>query len=527
MVRMAPQISQARGPDHMPSSALVVMRRRARVRRVVALVVLLSALLIVATPVAQGHPVRPRAGRSEPRSVLSVDDGGSGASQAAATDVVTAAAAGSGLGTVTSTDGRIRCGSACSSKYDEGTVLPASAPASPGARLVGWGGGDCSVSEACGVVVPRHTTVGAQVQALGPSAHITGVALDPQRHLVTFRFSGTVGATRFECGLAPRRTTPRLSRCRSPRTYQRRQPGAYVFTVQAAGSGRAAQTPTTRKVTLPVEFSNCWGASSRDPEHRCSNPALKHVVVPTPDDALLVPVGFCNRTSGVGGDSSICAFGATPATARGTIALIGDSHAGALRPAIAYVAAANHWAGLSYVHNGCGFSDALMADAAASSCYAWSQAVSNWLWQNQQITTVVITGADRRRFPSSAAVGFDQVWQAIPPWVTRIFIVRDVPHETVGESTCVQRALAKHLVPGTHCAQRESTVLTPDSEAAAALQSPAPRIHLINLTHFFCDGRRCFPVVGGALVESDTQHMTREFSLSLGPYVERAINRTK
>jgi hypothetical protein len=253
---------------------------------------------------------------------------------------------------------------------------------------------------------------------------------------------------------------------------------------------------------------------------------LKHVVVPSVENAPLVPVGFCNRPDGVG-TADICAFGATPATARGTIALIGDSHATALRPAIAYVATAMDWAGLSYVHNGCGFSDALMADATATECYSWSQAVSSWLWGNKEISTLVITGADRRQFQSSAALGFDQIWQTIPPWVTRIFVIRDVPHETYGEAGCVERALAHHEDPGIHCARRRSTVLTPDSEADAALQPVSPRIHVIDLTPFFCGGKRCYPVVGGALVESDTQHVTQEFSLSLGPYIERAINQIK
>ncbi len=253
---------------------------------------------------------------------------------------------------------------------------------------------------------------------------------------------------------------------------------------------------------------------------------MKHVVVPIPDDAPLVPVGFCNPTGAVSVDG-LCAFGASPAAARGTIALVGDSHATALRPAIAYVATANDWAGLSFVHNGCGFSEALMADATASKCYAWTQAVTSWLWENHEISTLVITGADRRQFQSSAVLGFDQAWQTIPPWVTRIFIVRDAPHETYGEAGCVQRALAKHLAPNPHCAQRESKVLTPDAEAAAALQSAPSRVHLIDLTPFFCDGSRCLPVVGGALVLSDPQHVSREFSLSLGPYIERAIKQAK
>jgi hypothetical protein len=40
-----------------------------------------------------------------------------------------------------------------------------------------------------------------------------------------------------------------------------------------------------------------------------------------------------------------------------------------------------------------------------------------------------------------------------------------------------------------------------------------------------CDRENCFPVVGGALVIKDIGHLTRTFSATLGPYLDRAITR--
>jgi hypothetical protein len=41
---------------------------------------------------------------------------------------------------------------------------------------------------------------------------------------------------------------------------------------------------------------------------------------------------------------------------------------------------------------------------------------------------------------------------------------------------------------------------------------------------FFCDAR-CYPVIGGALVVRDANHMTGTYSSTLGPYVLRALDR--
>jgi hypothetical protein len=38
-----------------------------------------------------------------------------------------------------------------------------------------------------------------------------------------------------------------------------------------------------------------------------------------------------------------------------------------------------------------------------------------------------------------------------------------------------------------------------------------------------CNRRKCFPVVGGALVHKDTHHLTRVFARTLGPFLLRRV----
>ena len=71
-----------------------------------------------------------------------------------------------------------------------------------------------------------------------------------------------------------------------------------------------------------------------------------------------------------------------------------------------------------------------------------------------------------------------------------------------------------------------STTRRPDPAVRAAVRpGPHRRVRVIDMTPFFCSRRRCLPVIGGALVYKDREHMTEVFATSLGPYLARAIDR--
>lgn len=272
----------------------------------------------------------------------------------------------------------------------------------------------------------------------------------------------------------------------------------------------------------------CWGAASRDPEHRCKNRALARLVVPTPSDALFIGGDPCSRVAT--DPVTVCSIGVDAAQARDTVALIGDSHAYAVQPAMQQAAAANHWSGYEMHHNGCPLStaDVLYADPSwVSGCRAWTSGVLQWLGTHPEVTTVVVTGDDRRGFASDPEIGFHQAWAALPSSVRRVFVIRDVPDAEVGASDCVQRAVDRHLDAGTHCAEPRSATLHYDAEAAAAASDQSGRVRLLDFTPFFCDSRRCFPVVGGVLVHKDLDHINDLFAVTLGRYLRRAINRAK
>jgi hypothetical protein len=70
-----------------------------------------------------------------------------------------------------------------------------------------------------------------------------------------------------------------------------------------------------------------------------------------------------------------------------------------------------------------------------------------------------------------------------------------------------------------------AAALDPDAAVAAAQRLESSRVQVADLTRYFCDARRCYPVIGGALVHKDLHHMTAVFVTTLGPYLLNEVNR--
>jgi hypothetical protein len=221
----------------------------------------------------------------------------------------------------------------------------------------------------------------------------------------------------------------------------------------------------------------------------------------------------------------VCTFGVEPAQASAEVLLIGDSHGTHWRPALQVVARAMHWHAYSMTRNSCPFSAARLSNPRPplqQNCDAWVHGVTTWLGQHPEVRTIFISARAGRRFTTSAQAGFRAAWQALPLSVTRLYVIRDAPQGSAHQQDCIDAALAKHQVAGTRCTQPRKRSLVPDAEADAARSRPGP-VRLLDLTAFFCGSKKCFPVVGGVLVRRDLDHLTRDYSVSLGPYLLRML----
>jgi hypothetical protein len=112
----------------------------------------------------------------------------------------------------------------------------------------------------------------------------------------------------------------------------------------------------------------------------------------------------------------------------------------------------------------------------------------------------------------------------LPKSVRNIFVIRDTPVTSVAATACVRRTFAHKQPSAKLCARARRKALHPDPAVAAARRTHSLRVHVLDMTPFFCDSGHCYPVVGGALVHKDTNHITAIFARTLGRFMLRMVD---
>ncbi|MDX6690214.1 MAG: hypothetical protein QOG15_1671 [Solirubrobacteraceae bacterium] len=272
-----------------------------------------------------------------------------------------------------------------------------------------------------------------------------------------------------------------------------------------------------------VAGPRCFGAASRS---RCSNPALRRAIVPTPRAATRGPNAFCASGSRVG-LVGVCTFGTSEELSSTSVAILGDSHAQHWRGALEVVAQAKHWHGLSITRSGCPLTQAtpILASGptASQQCRQWNGEVQAWFRRHPEVSTVVMAAHAGARTTGGTKAGYRAAWHALPSSIRHIVVIRDTPSIGIVNG-CIRRALAKHKLAGPACAVKRSRGIHPDEHYAAARSSGDSRVRTIDMTRFFCS-RLCLPIIGGALVYKDGTHMTRIYAGTLGQFLLARINR--
>ncbi|HYM45260.1 MAG TPA: SGNH hydrolase domain-containing protein [Solirubrobacteraceae bacterium] len=288
---------------------------------------------------------------------------------------------------------------------------------------------------------------------------------------------------------------------------------------------------TTPVQTAWASHPACFGAAARDPVHRCINASLKLRVVPTPSEAQIMPNTPCTPIEAA---INVCTFGTPAATAAGTIALIGDSHAWQWRGAVDVVARALNWQGLSSTRSSCPFTEGLtlLPEPKRAQCTEWNRGLLQWLTQHPEISTIftsdhpgpVVTSRGQSLLAAQVA-GVTAAWDALPATVKHVIVIRDIPYVHESTLACIERAIARHEDAGPACAVLRGEALHHDPDVVAAERLRSHRVQVVDLTHFFCDRRLCYPVVGGALVYRDADHLTSVFATTLGPFLLQQVDR--
>jgi hypothetical protein len=259
------------------------------------------------------------------------------------------------------------------------------------------------------------------------------------------------------------------------------------------------------------------------------------VVSPKPEDAVLTPV-LGASCAPISAPISACRFGVPPERAVRTVALLGDSHAEHWGAALDAVARRLHWSVISLIRSSCAFTLGTPIRPEGTDdrrCVAANRAILDWLPRHPEISAVLMSDhpAQVRRRPHQSKMaawvsGITRAWNALPASIGRIVVIRDVPFVSVAQLACVDRAARRRLDAGRRCWAPRRRALHHDPDVVAARRLRSRRVPVVDLTRFFCGSRRCYSVVGGALVyRDDSSHITQVFGRTLAPFLAARLGR--
>jgi peptidoglycan/LPS O-acetylase OafA/YrhL len=212
-----------------------------------------------------------------------------------------------------------------------------------------------------------------------------------------------------------------------------------------------------------------------------------------------------------------------------TVALIGDSKAGAFFPAFEWVANQRGWRLLPMIKVACPFIDMPVKNLTLKreyhECAAYNEAVVAQL--NAAPPDLVVVAMNHWIFPVDPAsdnypAEAAAVARQMDKLASRTVILADPPRSDVDVPGCLsanvwdiracatsrKRALAGHAVM--------------ERQAAAAAG-----VAMIDLAARICPDTPCLPVVDNMIVFRDTHHLTATFARSLGPDLERLLDQVR
>jgi len=309
-----------------------------------------------------------------------------------------------------------------------------------------------------------------------------------------------------------------------------------VVAISAWGVQRgdqAAQVAAQQVATIEKAPPSCFGAASMDPSLTdCPDPALADVVVPNPSTAGGDFAGVSCWVKNQSAQLESCSYPAKGATGPVPhVALVGDSHARAMLPALIVLADEGKLSVDTYLKGSCQWSTAVPAGdkATVDNCLTWRKKLQARLTAHTGEYDAIVTAAlsnEKFRVPAGetreqyASRGLAAAWKPLAEAGVPIVYIRDNPIHASDPNTCLQTR--GKGAPARCDISRKAAFATPDPQVAAA-KLVGPGVSAINLTRFYCTATVCPAVIGGVDVYRDSHHVTETYVRTLTPYLGKQL----
>jgi SGNH domain (fused to AT3 domains) len=301
-----------------------------------------------------------------------------------------------------------------------------------------------------------------------------------------------------------------------------RYAGACAATAVLAGAGllvvRAIE-PTSLALPAPVligqtqdDPGDCVGAAALDPHHRCTTVNTGNRVAPLPGELPDDTGGAYACYAYLNQPLHPCEYGSRRPNAI-RVALVGDSHASALLPALEPQLDALNWRVTAFTGQTCQW----LAPALSPTCPGLHLIRRDLLHGHYAI----VIATELRQYTSSVA---DHLAAMRPVAATgaRIVVVEDDPGVSAASTACVDRIT--YSATGDCGTPAAVAYADPDRLAQAAVRIRGAVV--IHTRRFYCRAGFCPATVGNVLVYRDTAaHVTASYARTVSPYLVEAIER--
>jgi len=252
----------------------------------------------------------------------------------------------------------------------------------------------------------------------------------------------------------------------------------------------------------------CFGAEIAT---GCSNPALANQIIPDPGfgnaDEPSNPECFVQLTASA---LHPCTFGSSASNAS-RVALVGDSHAYQYLNTFIIMAKKNGWALTTYFKGACPWTTSQLGGTDPgfdASCVTYRENLAAEL-PKQKFDVIITSAFAHSEYVDSSAeavtAGFVEAWKT-QAGGARVIAIADNPDMQDDPNKCLRSDPGN---PKTCDRPRTDVLDGPDSLVAAARDSGNTSV---DFTDVFCSADLCSPVISGADVFRDENHLTVTFA---------------
>jgi len=319
---------------------------------------------------------------------------------------------------------------------------------------------------------------------------------------------------------------------------RRRARRPYRLALAAALVVVLAGSATWATVQVGVSASAA-SAEQRLASDKCFGASAMVADCPSPFSAAGLDTAFAAQDHGI--------LGTTPCNSNGTavvrcefgvdhpvrtIAVVGNSHAGALIPGLEAYAIEHDWRVVLFRKTDClGVSTVDASGSGGPACAAWTANVLQELTSDSSLDAVLFVShknalhyltAPHPSAETEAALqsNISANLAAVEASGKAVMVVGDVPGtKPVPAPECVYRHAAEY----DPCALPRSADALEDANVESRAASATPGIRSLSLMPYLCGAETCHSVIGGVVVYFDDHHLAATFSRSLAPYLGAAV----